>query len=58
VGDDGVRQQTMLVAAGLLGDAGSAEPSATEEAILRDPRLTDDQRASLLAVYRSYTAGA
>jgi transcriptional regulator with XRE-family HTH domain len=51
--------ETMLVAAGLLGDtAGAAEPSATEEAILRDPRLTDDQRASLLAVYRSYTGGS
>ena len=51
--------ETMLVAAGLLGgEGGGAGPSATEEAILRDPRLTDDQRASLLAVYRSYTAGA
>jgi hypothetical protein len=47
----------MLVAAGLLGEPAGVNPSATEEAILRDPRLTDDQRASLLAVYRSYTGG-
>lgn len=28
----------------------------TEEAIRRDPRLTDDQKESLLAVYRAYVS--
>jgi transcriptional regulator with XRE-family HTH domain len=63
-----VSMETMLVAAGLLvedpeaglrdpnAEAGATPPS-TEEAIRADPRLTDDQRASLLAVYRSYTGG-
>lgn len=50
-----VSVETMLVRAGLLNedDAGSATAS-TEAAIAADPRLTDDQRASLLAVYRTY----
>jgi transcriptional regulator with XRE-family HTH domain len=50
--------ETLLVAAGLLpqADDDDSEP-ATEAAILRDPRLTDEQRTTLLAVYRSYTGG-
>ena len=59
--------ETMLVAAGLLpqepgpdggpgGTAGAGGDRSTEAAIRRDPRLTAEQRASLLAVYRSYTA--
>jgi transcriptional regulator with XRE-family HTH domain len=45
----------LLARAGLLSDG---EPTArlaeTERAILGDERLTEDQRNSLLAVYRSY----
>jgi len=54
-----VSVETMLVRAGLLDedDADSASAS-TEATIAADPRLTDDQRASLLAVYRSYVGGA
>jgi transcriptional regulator with XRE-family HTH domain len=56
--------ETMLVAAGLLPQepeptatgSGAGEARSTEAAIRRDPRLTEEQRASLLAVYRSYTA--
>src|SRR4051812_2873811 len=50
-----VSVETMLVRAGLLGEdvlAGGA--ASTEAAIEADPRLSDDQRASLLAVYRTY----
>jgi transcriptional regulator with XRE-family HTH domain len=48
--------ETMLTAAGVLtGEAAPADLSVTEQAILHDPRLTDEQRHSLLAVYRSYT---
>jgi transcriptional regulator with XRE-family HTH domain len=55
--------ETMLVAAGLLTEdaspaSGGGEVPGTEEAILADPLLTDEQRSSLLAVYRSYTGGA
>ena len=48
--------ETMLVAAGLLVPE-EDDPSRpdTETAILKDPQLTDQQKASLLAVYRSYT---
>ena len=50
-----VSVETMLVRAGLLSedDADGAAPS-TESAIANDPALSEDQRASLLAVYRSY----
>lgn len=50
--------ETMLVRAGLLSDEHGDDggPSDTETAIQRDERLTDEQRASLLAVYRSYTS--
>lgn len=47
--------ETMLVRAGLLSEDGEADaPASTVAAIEADPRLTDDQRASLLAVYRTY----
>jgi len=50
-----VSVETMLVRAGLLGEDGEdSGPTSTEEAIQADPLLTDDQRASLLSVYRSY----
>jgi transcriptional regulator with XRE-family HTH domain len=47
---------TLLVRAGVLtGRSGDEDDgSATERSILADERLTDDQRRSLLAVYRSY----
>jgi transcriptional regulator with XRE-family HTH domain len=48
--------ETMLTAAGLLtGEVSVPDLSVTEQAILQDPRLTEEQRHSLLAVYRSYT---
>jgi transcriptional regulator with XRE-family HTH domain len=50
--------ETMLVAAGLLDiDDETGEPRIpdTATAIRNDPRLTDEQRADLLAVYRAYT---
>lgn len=48
--------ETMLVRAGLLSeeDEGGGAPTDTESAILADPKLTEEQRASLLAVYHSY----
>ncbi|MCU0267214.1 MAG: helix-turn-helix domain-containing protein [Acidimicrobiales bacterium] len=48
--------ETLLGRAGLLGSPTDPDegPTATEHAILADPYLGDDQRASLLAVYRSY----
>lgn len=52
----------------LLAQAGWAEPVAapaaaaeeadTEDVIARDPRLSPEQRAALLAVYRSFVDGA
>lgn len=50
---------TLLVRAGLLDEDPEAAAEATakvEAAIAADPNLTPDQRASLLAVYRSYVA--
>lgn len=52
-----VSAESLLVQAGLLEEAeeGEAGPSV-EDAIRADPRLTDDQRSAMLAVYRSYVA--
>lgn len=48
--------ETMLVRAGLLdADDGASRRVDVETAIRNDPALTEVQRASLLAVYRSYT---
>jgi transcriptional regulator with XRE-family HTH domain len=48
--------ETMLVRAGLLSEEPKGDgPTDTERAILSDPRLSPDQRTSLLSVYRSYT---
>jgi transcriptional regulator with XRE-family HTH domain len=56
-----VSAETLLAQAG-LGDtsSGPGEPasSTTEDAIRTDGRLTDEQRAALLAVYRSMTGPA
>ena len=55
-----VSAETLLAQAGLIDavaeeDAGAApsSPLSTEEAIRADGRLSDEQRAALLAVYRS-----
>ena len=50
--------ETLLVRAGLLGpedEDGLPRLPDVETALLADERLSDEQRASLLAVYRSYT---
>ncbi len=50
--------ETLLVRSGLLEPEDADDPLRqpdVETAILADERLSDDQRASLLAVYRSYT---
>lgn len=50
---------TLLVRAGLIDvdpDAAADDAATVEAAILSDSNLTDDQRDSLLGVYRSYVA--
>jgi transcriptional regulator with XRE-family HTH domain len=52
-----VSAETLLVQAGLLDSVDPAEPPPTVvSAINADDRLTGDQKAALLAVYRSYIA--
>jgi len=47
--------ETLLQQAGILeGDGEEPTPPSVEEAIRRDERLTKDQKAALLSVYRSY----
>ncbi len=50
--------ETLLARAGLGSDGGDVDggpaPLDTVAAIEADPALTDEQRSSLLAVYRSY----
>jgi len=53
--------ETLLAQAGLLDQEPPRPPSAmpdTESAIRADPRLSDDQKRALLAVYRSYIGDA
>jgi transcriptional regulator with XRE-family HTH domain len=47
---------TLLAAVGVSAEAGD-EYGGTEDAIRRDPLLTDDQKQALLSVYRSYVQG-
>jgi transcriptional regulator with XRE-family HTH domain len=52
-----VSAESLLVQAGLLEGAESDGPGpSVEEAVRADTRLTDDQKAALLAVHRSYVA--
>lgn len=53
----GVPAETMLAQAGLGGDQQAGEvdsPVSAEDAILRDPSLSQPQREALLAVLRSF----
>jgi hypothetical protein len=44
-----------MAQAGMIDAPGEGEPAPTVlDAVRNDPRLTDEQRAALLAVYRSY----
>ena len=50
-----ISAETLLVQAGLIDGDDPAEPPPTVVAAVEaDPRLTADQKAALLAVYRSY----
>jgi transcriptional regulator with XRE-family HTH domain len=50
--------EALMVQAGLLdGPAGEAPAPSVTDAIWADPRLSDDQKVALLAVYRSYVDG-
>jgi transcriptional regulator with XRE-family HTH domain len=54
-----VSVETLLTQAGLFADGAEAPPAghgATEAAILEDPRLTDEQKGALVAVYRTLVA--
>jgi transcriptional regulator with XRE-family HTH domain len=47
--------ESLLIQAGVLdGHEGSGEPVTVEGAVQADPRLSDDQRAALMSVYRSF----
>jgi transcriptional regulator with XRE-family HTH domain len=55
----GVSVESLLQGAGVLDDEDSVgaagdEASGAEQAILRDPNLSADQKAALLAVYRGF----
>lgn len=52
-----VSAETLLVQAGLLeGNADDTAVASVEDALRVDPNLNDDQKAAILAVYRSYLA--
>jgi transcriptional regulator with XRE-family HTH domain len=59
-----VSAETLLAQAGLIDTTASASPDAraegqdsqTEDVIRADPRLSEEQRAALIAVYRSMVA--
>jgi transcriptional regulator with XRE-family HTH domain len=48
--------EALMMQAGLIDPTGETTPATrVADAIRTDPRLTDDQKAALLSVYRSYT---
>ncbi len=52
--------ESLLQQAGLLeGQSGAEQPAppSVEDAVRADPRLSPDQRAALLGVYRSFVEG-
>ena len=51
-------QAGWVTATGSASGGSAADAGGTEEAIRRDPRLTPEQRAALLGVYRSFVDGA
>ncbi len=52
-----VSAESLLVQAGLLeGNPDKTAGPSVEDAVRSDPLLTDDQKAAILAVYRSYVA--
>lgn len=52
-----VSAESLLVQAGLLeGDPDTSAGPSVEDAVRADKLLTDDQKAAILAVYRSYVA--
>lgn len=52
-----VSAESLLVQAGLLESSSDQAPGpSVEDAIRADPRITDDQKSAMLAVYRSYIA--
>jgi transcriptional regulator with XRE-family HTH domain len=56
-----ISAETLLQQIGFFPDADAdraTPPPATEAAIRADPRLSDEQKRAMLAVYRSYVDGA
>jgi transcriptional regulator with XRE-family HTH domain len=54
-----VSAETMLLrAAGIASSNGAKRPAQTEESILQDPRLDNDQKHALLAVLASFVGTA
>jgi transcriptional regulator with XRE-family HTH domain len=52
-----VSAESLLVQAGLLESTDEDGPGpSVEDAIRADPRISDDQKSAMLAVYRSYLA--
>ena len=50
--------EALMVQAGLLDEPEDGEPvPSVTDAVRADPDLTDEQKAALLAVYRSYVEG-
>jgi transcriptional regulator with XRE-family HTH domain len=52
--------EQLLVQAGVLegSDPSTPTPPTVEEAVKADPRLTNDQRAALMSVYKSFVDDA
>ena len=52
-----VSAESLLVQAGLLDASDDDTPGpSVEDAVRADPRISDDQKSAILAVYRSYLA--
>ncbi len=51
--------ESLLIQAGVLDEStGSPKPATVEAAVRNDPRLSADQRAALMSVYKSFVDDA
>ena len=53
-----IRSETLFARAGFIDEASERGPSDVERAVRSDPRLSTEQKRSIISIYRSFVAAA
>ncbi len=53
-----IRSETLFARAGFIDEASERGPSDVERAVRSDPRLSTEQKRSIISIYRSFTGEA